>query len=98
MLVTTSEDPEEVQAAWTFLRFITSGAGAAAIAETTGYVPPKQEANTLLGDFYQQNPSDLTAVNQLPLLRDWVVYPGNNGLAIRQVPATPTTWKSCSPA
>ncbi len=85
MLVSTSDDPEQVQAAWTFLRFITSGVGAAAIAETTGYMPPNQAANALLGDFYQENPNKMTALNQLPLLRDWIAYPGDNGLAITQV-------------
>ena len=85
MLVSTSEDPAEVQAAWTFLKFITSGVGAAAVAETTGYVPPNRAANEQLGDFYGENPNKLTAVNQLPLLRDWIAYPGDNGLAITQV-------------
>ena len=27
----------------------------------------------------------MTAVNQLPLLREWQAYPGENGLAITQV-------------
>ena len=85
MLVTTSDDPERVQAAWTFLKFITSGVGAAAVAETTGYVPPNKAANELLGDFYDANPNKLTAVNQLPLLADWFAYPGENGLAVTQV-------------
>ena len=85
MLVTTSDDPERVQAAWTFLKFITSGVGAAAVAETTGYVPPNKAANDLLGDFYDANPNKLTAVNQLPLLADWFAYPGENGLAVTQV-------------
>ena len=36
MMTSTSDNPEEIQAAWAFLKFITSGAGAAAVAETTG--------------------------------------------------------------
>jgi multiple sugar transport system substrate-binding protein len=85
MLVSASDDPARVDAAWTFLKFITSGIGAAAVAETTGYVPPNKAANELLGDFYAANPNKLTAVDQLPLLADWFAYPGENGLAITQV-------------
>lgn len=86
MLTSTSEDPEELAAAWTFLKFITSGTGAAAVAETTGYIPPNKAANEIiLADFYKQNPNKETAVRQLPLLREWIAYPGDNGLAITQV-------------
>ena len=85
MLTSTSDDPARVDAAWTFLKFITSGIGAALVAETTGYVPPNKAANDLLGDFYSANPNKLTAVDQLPLLADWFAYPGENGLAITQV-------------
>ena len=85
MLTTTSEDPEEVAAAWTFLKFITSGDGAAAVAETTGYMPPNKAANALLADFYATNPNKETAVRQAGLLREWIAYPGDNGLAITQV-------------
>ena len=36
-------------------------------------------------DFYAQNPNKYTAVEQSGLLRDWIAYPGDNGLAITQV-------------
>jgi multiple sugar transport system substrate-binding protein len=86
LLVSTSKDPERLQAAWTFLKFITSGVGAAAVAETTGYMPPNKAANEIiLKDFYKQNPNKETAVRQLPLLREWMAYPGENGLAATQV-------------
>ena len=38
-----------------------------------------------MADFYDQNANKRTAVDQLPLLRDWQAYPGANGLAITQV-------------
>ncbi len=86
MMVSTSEDPAELAAAWAWLKFITSGEGAADVARTTGYMPPNQAANEIiLADFYDQNPNKKTAVDQLPLLRDWQAYPGDNGLAITQV-------------
>ncbi len=86
MLVSTSKDPERLDAAWKFLKFVTSGRGAAAVAETTGYMPPNKAANEIiLADFYKRNPNKETAVRQLPLLRDWIAYPGDNGLAVTQV-------------
>lgn len=86
LLVSQSEDPKRLEAAWTFLKFITSGVGAAAVAETTGYMPPNKAANEIiLADFYKRNPNKETAVRQLPLLRDWLAYPGDNGLAVTQV-------------
>jgi multiple sugar transport system substrate-binding protein len=86
MLTSTSDDPEVLEAAWQFIKFTTSGEGAAAVALTTGYVPPNKVANDLLIDnFYAENPNKLTAVNQLPLLSEWFAYPGDNGLAVTQV-------------
>ena len=86
MLVSTSTDPARLEAAWKFLKFITSGVGAAAVAETTGYMPPNKAANEIiLADFYKRNPNKETAVRQLPLLRDWIAYPGDKGLAVTQV-------------
>ena len=86
MLVSQSEDPAVLDAAWKWLKFITSGEGAAEVARTTGYMPPNQAANEIiLADFYEQNPAKATAVRQLPLLREWQAYPGDNGLAATQV-------------
>lgn len=86
MLTSTSEDPAVQAAAWEWLKFITSGEGAAEVARTTGYMPPNQAANEIiLKDFYAENPAKATAVRQLPLLRDWQAYPGDNGLAATQV-------------
>ncbi len=86
MLTSTSDDPKVRDAAWTWLKYITSGEGAAEVAKTTGYMPPNRAANEIiLADFYEQNPNKQTAVDQLPLLRDWLAYPGDNGLAITQV-------------
>jgi multiple sugar transport system substrate-binding protein len=86
MLTSTSDDPEVQKAAWAWLKFITSGSGAAEVAKTTGYMPPNKAANeVILADFYERNPNKQTAVDQLPILRDWQAYPGTNGLAITQV-------------
>lgn len=85
MLVSNSKDPAVVEAAWKFLKFATSGKGAAVVAETTGYMPPNKAANEMLGEFYAKNPNKHTAVRQAGLLREWIAYPGDKGLAITQV-------------
>ena len=86
MLTSTSEDPAELEAAWAWLKFITSGEGAADVARTTGYMPPNQAANEIiLADFYEENPTKATAVRQIGLLSDWQAYPGDKGLAVTQV-------------
>ncbi|MBO9463649.1 extracellular solute-binding protein [Tropicibacter sp. R15_0] len=86
LLTSQSDDPEQLAAAWAWLKFITSGEGAADVARTTGYMPPNQAANEIiLADFYAENPAKATAVRQLPLLREWQAYPGDNGLAATQV-------------
>ncbi|HHC30131.1 MAG TPA: extracellular solute-binding protein, partial [Rhodobacterales bacterium] len=86
MFVSTSDDPAVRDAAWKWLKFITSGEGAAEVARTTGYMPPNKAANEIiLKDFYAENPTKATAVRQLPLLREWQAYPGKNGLAATQV-------------
>lgn len=85
MLVSHSDDPAVIDAAWKFLKFATSGKGAAIVAETTGYMPPNKAANEMLGEFYAANPNKHTAVRQAGLLREWIAYPGNNSLAITQV-------------
>lgn len=79
-------DPVQADAAWKFLKFATSGQGAAQVALTTGYMPPNKAANEIiLKDFYDKNPNNFTAVKQLPLLRDWYAFPGENGLKITKV-------------
>ena len=86
MLVSDSDDPAVLNASWAWLKFITSGEGAAEVARTTGYMPPNQAANEIiLADFYEQNPAKATAVRQIDLLREWQAYPGDNGLAATQI-------------
>lgn len=81
-----TKDPKKQEAAWKFIKFTTSGRGAAVVALTTGYMPPNKKANEVyLKDFYSKNPNHTAAVNQLPLLRNWYAFPGRNGLKITEV-------------
>ncbi len=84
--VLLATDPERQKAAWKFIKFATSGKGAAVVAETTGYMPPNKKANEVyLKDFYAAHPNHMSAVRQLPLLTNWYAFPGKNGLKITDV-------------
>jgi multiple sugar transport system substrate-binding protein len=84
--VLLTKDPKKQQAAWKFIKFATSGLGAAVVAETTGYMPPNKKANEVtLKDFYEKHPNHLIAVKQLPFLGNWYAFPGKNGLKITKV-------------
>ena len=84
-IVMLTKDAEKQEAAWKFIKYATSGKGAAIVALTTGYMPPNKKANEeYLKDFYSQHPNHFTAVKQLPLMTDWYAFPGKNGLKITQ--------------
>ena len=84
--VMLTKDPKKQAAAWEFIKFATSGRGAAVVAKTTGYMPPNKKANEVyLKDFYQKHPNHMAAVKQLPLLTNWYAFPGKNGLKITKV-------------
>ncbi len=84
--VLLTKDPKKQAAAWKYIKFATSGRGAAVVAQTTGYMPPNKKANEVyLKDFYAANPNNMAAVKELPLLRNWYAFPGKNGLKITDV-------------
>lgn len=81
--VMLAKDPDKQKAAWEFIKFVTSGQGAAVVAKTTGYMPPNKQANEkYLKDFYEKNPNNFVAVTELPLMTNWYAFPGKNGLKI----------------
>jgi multiple sugar transport system substrate-binding protein len=85
-IVMMTKDAEKQDAAWKFIKFASSGKGAAIVAQTTGYMPPNKKANEeYLKDFYATHPNNFTAVQQLPLMTDWYAFPGKNGLKITHV-------------
>lgn len=53
------------QAAWTFLKWLTSPENAADFAKTTGYIPVTNSGVKLLEEYYKQVPQAKTAVDQL---------------------------------
>lgn len=83
--VITTQDPSRNAAAWRFLSFATGPEAAAMVVRQIGYLPTNNLAVTdprHLGDFYDRNPLHMAAVRQIPLMRPWFAFPGNNGLRI----------------
>jgi len=88
MAMLLATDPVRQKAAWEYVKFATGGEGQTIMAKGTGYMPVNQAAVTtpeLLGDYYKQHPNQATALKQLPLLTEWVSYPGSNSLKMIEV-------------
>src|SRR5690606_4996960 len=83
-----AQDPERQKAAWEYIKFVTGPEGAVVMTKNTGYFPanmlPIEDPNGLKG-FYDENPNQYTAVQQLPWLTGWYAFPGENGLKITDV-------------
>jgi multiple sugar transport system substrate-binding protein len=88
MAMVLSTDKARQQAAWEYVKFATGGEGQTIMAQGTGYMPVNEAAvNTpeLMGNYYKQFPNQATALKQLPLLTEWVSYPGSNSLKMIEV-------------
>ena len=81
-----STDAEKQQAAWKYLKFVTSPFASVTVVNTTGYMPVNSIAvNRDLRDFYAKRPNHNTSIKQLPVLTNWYAWPGENALKITDV-------------
>jgi multiple sugar transport system substrate-binding protein len=83
-----AKDPERQKAAWEYVKFVTGPIGQTLMVNYTGYMPGNEIAVNLpdlLGSFYAKNPNHMASIRQLPLLTDWVSFPGSNSLKIIEV-------------
>jgi multiple sugar transport system substrate-binding protein len=81
-------DPLRQQAAWEYVKFVTGPVGQTEMVKLTGYMPANEIAvkePELLGGFYDKSPNHRTSISQLPLLTEWVSFPGDNSLKIIEV-------------
>ncbi len=87
VLVVFSKDPDKQEAAWRFIRFLTSPEGFTLWTKGTGYVPLLGEIADdprYLKGFIAQHPIQRVGIEQLPNVRPWTSFPGPNGLAASQ--------------
>ncbi|MCP4562788.1 MAG: ABC transporter substrate-binding protein [Bosea sp.] len=86
-MVFTKDEPRR-KAAWEYIKFVTGPIGQTQMVNLTGYMPGNELAvkdPELLGQFYQKNPNHQTSIDQLPVLTEWVSFPGENSLKVIEV-------------
>ncbi|WP_246339822.1 ABC transporter substrate-binding protein [Ancylobacter tetraedralis] len=81
----SAKDPERQKAAWNYLKFMTGPEAQTIVVRFTGYMPNNVKAiedPALLGNYYRDNPLQMTAVKQLSVATGWYSFPGDNGVRI----------------
>ena len=89
-MITTAaeEDPAVLDAAWRWVRFASGPFGTDQVIRLVGYTPVNTLAlddPDLLQGYFDSRPNHRTAVEQIPLVRDWFQFPGENSLEIDTV-------------
>ncbi|MEM7696090.1 MAG: extracellular solute-binding protein [Pseudomonadota bacterium] len=86
VITTAAErDPAVLKAAWDFVKFTTGPYGTTKVIELVGYTPVNMLAlgdPELLKGYFDDRPNHKTAVDQLPIVREWFQFPGENTLKI----------------
>src|SRR5690606_15543774 len=82
--VILASDPEKQQAAWEYIKFVSSAEGQNIAVRGSGYMPTNQNAMApeLLGDFYRDNPNWRISLDQIDRATPWAGYPGTNSVEI----------------
>ena len=84
-LLITAQGTERQQAAWKFMRHVTSDFGYTIITPIMGYVPLRPaitQQGGILYEWVQENPLAQPNIAQLPYLSPWESFPGNNWFQI----------------
>jgi multiple sugar transport system substrate-binding protein len=83
-----AKDAARRRAAWEYVKFVTGPIGQTQMVNLTGYMPSNELAvkdPELLGRFYEKNANHQTSIAQLPVLTEWVSFPGDNSLKVIEV-------------
>lgn len=74
--------PEEEQASWDFIKYITSPEATAYVAQQFGYMVTRQsayESQELMGDYLAENPAAAVTYEQVDWMTRWCNFPGDSG-------------------
>jgi multiple sugar transport system substrate-binding protein len=83
-----AKNPEVLAAAWKWVKFSTGPQGTNQVIRQVGYTPVNVlalEDPALLKGYFDTRPLHKTAVDQIPLVREWFAYPGPNAIKIDDV-------------
>ncbi|QCM10325.1 ABC transporter substrate-binding protein [Agrobacterium deltaense] len=81
-VVILAQEPAKQDAAWKFVKYLTSAKVQAQIAQTTGYMPTNRNSAALLTEFYAANPNFRTVFAQMDNAATWYAYPNNMGSTV----------------
>lgn len=82
---TAAKDPKVLAAARRWIKFTSGPRGTNEVIRHVGYVPVNVLAlqdPALLKGYFDDRPRHRTAVDQIPLVREWFQFPGANGVKI----------------
>ncbi len=89
MVTTAAEkDPKVLAAAWKWLQFASGPFGTTQVIKLVGYTPVNVLAlddPELLKGYFDDRPRHRVAVDQIPIVREWYQYPGDQTLKIDDV-------------
>lgn len=80
--------PEEEQASWEFVKYITSPEATAYVAQQFGYMVTRQsayESQELMGDYLNENPAAAVTYEQVDWMTRWCNFPGDSGTRYVQI-------------
>lgn len=80
--------PEEEQASWEFVKYITSPEATAYVAQQFGYMVTRQsayESQELMGDYLEENPAAAVTYEQVDWMTRWCNFPGDSGTKYVQI-------------
>ncbi len=86
MILTT--DAAKREAAWTFLKYMTSAEVQAEVSKASGYMPVNVQTAKALEGFYAEHPNFQTVFKSMNVAKAWFAYPNNTADAV---------WKGVAP-
>ncbi|MFN4153881.1 MAG: extracellular solute-binding protein [Paracoccaceae bacterium] len=94
-IVMLATDPEQQEATWRYMTFVTGAEGARIIVENTGFAPTNAkviEDASYLADFYAKSPDHKPGHAQIAAhAGPWFAFPGEEGVAVTDLIAAAMT-------
>lgn len=78
-------EPKQQELAWEFMKFVTGPVGQTIVAKKSGWLPANDYAirdSKELSSYFATNPNYKASLEQLPILRGWYAFPGENSLKV----------------